>query len=143
MSALAGDESAFALHPRLAADTIAIAALDLSELRLMDDARFPWLILVPRRAGATGLLDLNDGEQATLLHEIRRCANALQRLHAPTRINIAMIGNLVPQLHAHVIARFDGDAAWPKPVWGFGQTRPYRTDERESTLAAIRNSLGG
>lgn len=131
----------FTLHPRLATDTIAVATLPLSELRLMDDVRFPWLILVPRRKDVVGLLDLDDAEQTLLLQEIRRCANVLQQLHAPHRINIALIGNLVPQLHAHVVARFEGDAAWPQPVWGHGQVQRHHADECTARIAAIHGAL--
>lgn len=131
-------ESGFSLHPRLAADTVAVAALPLSELRLMDDARYPWLILVPRRARVCGLLDLGDSDQAQLLAEIRLCAQLLQDQHAPDRINIGLLGNLVPQLHAHVIARFDGDAAWPHPVWGQGEAQPYTPGELDARVAAYR-----
>lgn len=140
--AAAVDETGFALHPRLAADTVAVASLALSELRLMNDARYPWLILVPRRAGLREFADLREHDQPSLLAEIRRCCDLLRTLHAPTRINIAMIGNLVPQLHAHVVARFDDDEAWPRPVWGLGEPRPYPPDELAARVARYRQSPG-
>ncbi|MBS0193410.1 MAG: HIT domain-containing protein [Proteobacteria bacterium] len=139
---LTAHDCSFDLHPRLAADTAAVATLDLCELRLMDDARYPWLILVPRRAGARGLLDLVEADRALLLVEISRCAQMLQDLHTPTRINIALLGNQVSQLHAHVIARFEGDAAWPRPVWGVGTAEPYLPDARAARVAAYRQHLG-
>ena len=135
-------EEGFVLHPRLAADTVAIASLDLSELRLMNDARYPWLILVPRRADVREFIDLDNADQGLLSAEIRRCGELLRSAHAPTRVNIAMIGNLVPQLHAHVVARYDDDEAWPRPVWGLGESRPYPATDLEARIAAYRRILG-
>jgi len=135
-------DPAFALHPRLAADTVAVATLGLSELRLMNDDRYPWLILVPRRADIREFIDLDAADQALLFDEIRRCGELLKAAHAPTRINIAMIGNMVPQLHAHVVARFDHDEAWPRPVWGLGESRPYPPDALAARVAGYRQSLG-
>lgn len=135
-------DPAFALHPRLAADTVAVASLALSELRLMNDARYPWLILVPRRADVRDFIELDAADQALLFAEVRRCGELLKAAHAPTRINIAMIGNMVPQLHAHVVARFDRDEAWPRPVWGLGEPRPYPPDELATRVAGYRQSLG-
>lgn len=133
----------FALDPRLAADTHAIGALPFSELLLMDDARFPWLILVPRIAGARELIDLDEGDQRLLLGEIDRVARVLDELLHPDKLNIAALGNVVPQLHVHVIARFTGDAAWPNPVWGRGERVAYGERERAARIAALRAALGG
>ncbi len=135
------DAAGFALHPRLAADTVALASLALCEVRLMDDARYPWLILVPRKAGVESLLHLTADAQAELLGEVRHCAQVLETEHAPTRLNIAMLGNLVPQLHVHVVARFDGDAAWPAPVWGVGQAQPYAHEALAQQRARYRRAL--
>ncbi len=133
----------FALDPRLAADTHAIGALPFSELLLMDDARFPWLILVPRIAGARELIDLDEGDQRLLLGEIDRVARVLDELLHPDKLNIAALGNVVPQLHVHVIARFTGDAAWPNPVWGRGERVAYGERERAARIAVLRAALGG
>jgi diadenosine tetraphosphate (Ap4A) HIT family hydrolase len=133
----------FALDPRLAADTHAIGALPFSELLLMDDARFPWVILVPRIAGARELIDLDEGDQRLLLGEIDHVARALESLLHPDKLNIAALGNVVPQLHVHVIARFTSDAAWPNPVWGRGERVAYGERERSARIAALRNALGG
>ena len=133
----------FALDPRLAADTHAIGALPFSELLLMDDARFPWVILVPRIAGARELIDLDEGDQRLLLGEIDRVARALESLLHPDKLNIAALGNVVPQLHVHVIARFTGDTAWPNPVWGRGERVAYGQRERAARIAALRTALGG
>lgn len=133
----------FAIDPRLAADTHAIGALPFSELLLMDDARFPWVILVPRIAGARELIDLDEGDQRLLLGEIDRVARALESLLKPDKLNIAALGNVVPQLHVHVIARFTGDAAWPNPVWGRGERIAYGARERTARIALLRTALGG
>ena len=133
----------FAIDPRLAADTHAIGALPFSELLLMDDARFPWVILVPRIAGARELIDLDEGDQRLLLGEIDRVARGLDALLHPDKLNIAALGNVVPQLHVHVIARFTSDAAWPNPVWGRGERVAYGERERAARIAMLRTALGG
>ena len=133
----------FALDPRLAADTHPIGALPFSELLLMDDARFPWVILVPRIAGARELIDLDEGDQRLLLGEIDRVARVLESLLNPDKLNVAALGNVVPQLHVHVIARFADDAAWPSPVWGHGERVLYGERERAARIAALRTALGG
>jgi diadenosine tetraphosphate (Ap4A) HIT family hydrolase len=133
----------FTLDPRLAADTHAIGALPFSELLLMDDARFPWVILVPRIAGARELIDLDEGDQRLLLGEIDRIARALEALLHPDKLNIAALGNVVPQLHVHVIARFTDDAAWPNPVWGRCERAAYGERERVARIAMLRSALGG
>jgi diadenosine tetraphosphate (Ap4A) HIT family hydrolase len=110
----------FELDARLAADTHVVGDLELSRVLLMNDARFAWLILVPRRAGMRDLIDLPLDEQHVLLREIGSCANALRDIEKPDKLNIAALGNVVAQLHVHVIARHEHDAAWPQPVWGAG-----------------------
>ena len=115
----------YALHPRLAADSHPLAALGLSDLQLMDDSNYPWLVLVPRVAGARELLDLAPAQRATLVEEIARVEQLLIDLFRPHKLNVAALGTLVPQLHVHVIARFEHDPAWPAPVWGRVASRPY------------------
>lgn len=131
----------FLLDPRLEADTHAIGELPLSQLLLMDDARFPWLILVPRIAGARELIDLDENDQRSLLTEISLVGRALEALLRPDKLNIAALGNVVPQLHVHVIARFVGDDAWPQPVWGRDDRVVYAESERASRIAALRAAL--
>ena len=133
--------SGFVLDPRLEADTHAIGDLPLSQIRLMDDARFPWLVLVPRIAGARELIDLDDGDQRALLAEINLVCRAIETLWRPDKLNVAALGNVVPQLHVHVIARFIGDAAWPQPIWGRGERVAYAEAERQSRLAELRDAL--
>lgn len=116
----------FELDPRLAADSVFIADGPLSQLRLMDDARFPWLLLVPRVPGAAEWVDLDGAAQRLLLAELNMAARLLREQFAPVdKLNIGALGNLVPQLHLHVVGRRIGDAAWPGPVWGSGARRPY------------------
>ena len=117
--------SDFALHPQLAADTIPVGDLALSSVLLMDDARFPWFILVPRRPGASEITDLSDEDAMTLMREIRIASHVMQCLAPPDKINVAALGNVVPQLHVHVVGRFHSDPAWPGPVWGHGSRAPY------------------
>jgi diadenosine tetraphosphate (Ap4A) HIT family hydrolase len=115
----------FALDPRRAADSIPVGDLSLSAVLLSDDARFPWLILVPRRAGSVEITDLSDGDAVILMQEVRIAARVMLALAKPDKINIAALGNVVPQLHVHVVGRFRSDPAWPAPVWGHGRRTPY------------------
>ncbi len=131
----------FILHPRLLADTAFVADLALSRVLLMNDARYPWLILVPRRGGATELYDLESCDRATLIEEVSRAAQGLKEMSRAAKINVATLGNLVPQLHVHVVARVPGDAAWPGPVWGHGAAVPYVGARREAFLSRLRARL--
>ncbi len=133
----------FPIDERLVADTHVIGELPLSQLLLMDDARFPWLILVPRIAGARELIDLDEADRRTLLDEITQIGRVLEILLRPDKLNIAALGNVVPQLHVHLIARYTTDVAWPKPVWGHaGGRAPYSADERDARIAQLRSALG-
>lgn len=130
--------NAWTLHPQLDADTHPLARWPLCELRLMDDANHPWLILVPRVPGATELVDLDVAAQSALMAEITRASRALQALHRPDKLNVAALGNAVPQLHVHVIARYRHDIAWPRPVWGVANARPYAPDVLADTAARLQ-----
>jgi len=129
------------LHPQLDHDTLMIADLPLSRLLLTSDANYPWLLLVPRRPGAGEIIDLDIADQAQLMSEIDIVSRALKVVTACDKLNIAAIGNVVPQLHVHVVARRRGDPAWPKPVWGAVPTRPYDPGERERLVAALRRHI--
>lgn len=120
----------FELHPRLASDTHRLAELDLCTLLLMNDARYPWCILVPRRAGVREVYELEAADRAQLLHESCALGAAMMRAFAGTKLNVAALGNVVPQLHVHHIVRFEHDAAWPAPVWGQHPSQPYTPAER-------------
>lgn len=132
----------FTLDSRLAADSIVLGDMLLSRVLLMNDARFPWLILVPRRPNLREFLDLAATERAILMEEIAKASSALKDVTQAEKLNVAALGNMVPQLHVHVIARFAGDPAWPNPVWGRGQAKPYEGDAAEKFAAEIGRRLG-
>lgn len=136
------DADTFQLDARLEADTRAVGELGLSRLLLMNDSRFPWLILVPRRAQARELVDLTEADHALLTAEIRQVSQALRELVPTDKLNVAALGNMVPQLHVHVIARTKRDAAWPGPVWGVGRAEPYDAAMAERLTAGLRARLG-
>jgi len=131
----------FVLDPQLASDSHPIAEWELSSLRLMDDSNYPWLILVPRVADARELIDLDAAQQTILLGEINRASRALKRVFRPHKLNIAALGNLVPQLHVHLIARYTDDPAWPAPVWGRRHARPYEPEALVERVQQIRAAL--
>ncbi|MQA66237.1 MAG: HIT domain-containing protein [Alphaproteobacteria bacterium] len=131
----------FRLDPRLAADTLPVGAFALSRVRLMNDAHFPWLVLVPARAGLQELTDLAPADRATLMEEIAAASRALRAVARPDKINVGVLGNIVAQLHVHVVARRRGDAAWPGPVWGAGTPEPYDDDDRARLLDALNAAL--
>lgn len=126
------------LHPRLEADTHPVACWPLCEVRLMDDARYAWLVLVPRVADAVEIVDLPAEVQQQLTVEVARASRALRTVASPHKLNIGALGNVVRQLHVHVLARFEGDAAWPGPVWGHGLAEPYTDEARSARLQALR-----
>lgn len=133
--------AAFALHERLAADTVHISSLPLCELLLMNDARFPWCILVPRVAGVREIIDLASGDANQLFRESLALQRALREVCTPDKLNVAVIGNLVPQLHVHHIARYTGDSEWPAPVWGRGTAQAYEPAMRAQRITALRAAL--
>jgi len=132
----------FALHPQLSHDTTPVGDLALARVLLMNDANYPWLILVPRRAGASEIVDLTDDEQALLMREIAQASRALKAVSACDKLNVAAIGNVVPQLHVHVVARRRDDLAWPKPVWGVAPAKPYEAGARDALMTRLRDALG-
>lgn len=131
----------FALDPRLAADTRPVLDLPLSSLLMMRDGNHPWLILVPRRAGAVEILDLEPADRARLWAEIEAVAEALRAETACDKLNVAALGNVVAQLHVHVIARFRTDPAWPSPVWGKVPAIPLDEARAEALAAGLRARL--
>ena len=130
----------FALHPRLAADTVFVADWPLSRVLLMEDARYPWLVLVPRLAGLVEFTDLAAPDRVRLMEEVARAAEAVRGLPNVAKLNIGALGNLVPQLHVHVVGRNPGDPAWPGPVWGHSD--PVRHDPAglAAKLSLVRSS---
>ena len=131
------------LDPRLAADTVPVADLALCSVRLMDDARFGWLVLVPRQAALVEVTDLPADARALMWQEVGLAGEALRAVFPCDKLNIGALGNIVRQLHVHVVARREGDAAWPGPVWGSGVAEPYTPAERQARVAELAAVLIG
>jgi len=131
----------FDLDPRLQADSVFVADGPLSQVRLMDDARFPWLLLVPRVDGAAEWIDLDGGRQRLLLAEINRLSQWLRAEPGVEKLNIGALGNVVRQLHVHVVGRRAGDAAWPGPVWGSGPAQRHAPEALAALTARWRQRL--
>lgn len=134
---------AFTLHERLAADTLLVADLPLCRVLLMNDRRFPWLILVPRREGLRDFDDVAAAEKAKFHAEIDLASDVLREAAKAHKMNVAALGNMVPQLHVHVIARFPEDAAWPAPVWGVGTAEPYSEEDGRALAKRLAQALVG
>ena len=132
----------FSLDYRLETDTLHLGDLLLSRVRLMNDARFPWLILVPRKPDLREFTDLAAPERAMLMEEIAAASTALQDATGAQKLNVGALGNRVPQLHVHVVARFEADSAWPAPVWGNGRGEPYADAAAQALAAEITARMG-
>jgi diadenosine tetraphosphate (Ap4A) HIT family hydrolase len=130
----------FDLHPRLAADTAFVADWAVSRVLLMNDARYRWIVLVPRMADAVELHDLAQPDRAVLLEEVVKTSERLKRLAGAAKINVGALGNMVPQLHVHVVARSPGDPAWPGPVWGHSPAVPYDAATRDAFIQEFVNA---
>ncbi len=133
----------FRLHEKLAADCILAGRLPVSQLLLLNDARFPWFILVPERAGVSEIFQLDESDQRQLWKESALLSAGLMRDFGADKINIGALGNLVPQLHVHHVARFCTDACWPGPVWGCGESVPCEDADIRARLAAAQNWFHG
>lgn len=131
-------ETGFQLDARLACDTVFVADWQLCRVLLMDDARFPWLVLVPRRPVLVEIDDLDEDGRNRLMHEIRRAMQTLRGVIECDKLNVGALGNIVRQLHVHVVARRMQDAAWPGPVWGHGAAHHYLPEARDKLLAVLR-----
>lgn len=129
----------FTLDPRIESDSVFICDLELCHVRLHKNAAFPWIMLMPRRAGMVEIFDLSADDRAVLWAELERAAAVMTKIYGPKKLNIANLGNVTPQLHIHVIARFDTDGAWPGPVWNSGVTTTY--DHVDATVQKIRNGF--
>jgi len=127
----------FNLHQRLAADTLSLGRSRLCELRLMNDSAWPWVVLVPMRAGIREIYQLEEADQQRLLWESSELSRGMMEVFAGDKMNVAALGNMVPQLHLHHIVRFEGDPAWPAPVWGKQAPVPYDN----ATLARVGELL--
>ena len=133
--------SEFELDGRIARDSDLIATLDLCQLRIQNDSRWPWLVMVPQRADMTEIFELSEADQALLSAEVNHVAAALKAITGATKINVGALGNIVRQLHVHVIARFEGDANWPGPIWGYGSAEPYDSDKRQALVNILMEKL--
>jgi len=133
--------SGFVLDARLDADTRLVESLALCDVRLMNDARFPWLVLVPRQPGLVEITDLSADEQATLWQEVNHAGAALREVVPCDKLNLGALGNIVRQLHVHIVARCEGDAAWPGPVWSSGHAQAYAEGSLSARLDALRQAL--
>jgi diadenosine tetraphosphate (Ap4A) HIT family hydrolase len=131
----------FTLDDRLAHDTFVIGDLPLCRVLLMNDARWPWLILVPKREGLVELIDLELMDQTQLMDEAGRASRFLKTHARADKINVGALGNVVRQLHLHVVARGVGDPAWPRPVWAHGAATPYEDTAAHALIAAARDGL--
>jgi diadenosine tetraphosphate (Ap4A) HIT family hydrolase len=135
------DPYAFKLDPQLEQDTVLVADWHLCHVRLMNDSRYPWVILIPKVEGVSEIHELADEQQQLLLGESVRLSKALEQLFAPHKLNVAALGNMVRQLHIHHIVRFEDDASFPRPVWGIGEAMPYEEDALNETVNGLRIAL--
>lgn len=132
----------FQLHERLEADTILVADLALCKVLLMNDSQYPWLILVPRENDTVEITDLSHKNRQILMEEICQISDVLESTFHPDKVNVAALGNIVPQLHVHVVARFKGDVAWPGPIWGKVPPKPYGEKELAGILDKLKVGMG-
>lgn len=132
----------FSLDPQLQGDTLTLGDFPLCQLLLSNDRQYPWLILVPRRKAVSEVFELSDADQQQLWHEVTELGRRVGQAFAAHKVNIAALGNVVRQLHVHVIARYEDDAAWPAPVWGKLPPAPYDAGEVEAVIDRLRPLLG-
>lgn len=138
---MAEESGSFELHPQLAKDCVEVGDFELCRLLLMNDSNYPWFLLVPRRQGLREVFELEDEDVTRLATESARLGRALLGHFAGDKLNVAALGNQVPQLHLHHIVRYRGDPAWPRPVWGVVPAVPYRGSELDNRLAEVRELL--
>ena len=133
----------FDLNPRLEGDSYPVMDLGLCAVRLMKDASYPWVLMVPRKSDLIEIIDLDTHDRIRLMEEIAAVSEALKKVTNCEKLNVAALGNQVPQLHVHVIARFRDDAAWPGPVWGVVPPEPYDKDRADQLISALKSALTG
>ncbi len=131
----------FDLNPRLEGDSYPVMDLELCAVRLMKDANYPWVLLIPRRSDMIEVIDLEPDDRARLMDEICAVSEALKKSTDCEKLNVGALGNQVSQLHVHVIARFRSDAAWPGPVWGVVPPLSYDTDKAEQLINDLRCAM--
>ena len=133
----------FTLNQKLKEDTVEIVQLELSLALLMKDSSFPWLILVPVRESIREIHELTGKDRSILIEEISLSSQVIKRLYSPDKINVGALGNIIPQLHIHVIGRFKTDRAWPGPVWGTGPAKSYSEEELKIVCAKLHKAFTG
>lgn len=133
--------SPFQLHPRLQQDCFSVGQFTLSRILMMNDNQYPWFILVPQRKGIKEIYELSQSDRQLLMDESCLLAKKMVELYRPDKLNIAAIGNLVPQLHVHHVARYQTDIAWPGPIWGKFPGSSYAGQTAELQIARLRESL--
>lgn len=131
------------LDPRLEADTLPVAELPLCQVRLMNDSRFAWLVLIPRRPGVSEVFELSSVDQTQLWKEATALGRAMKECLGGDKLNLATLGNVVAQLHLHVIVRKHDDDAWPAPVWGHGRAQPYDADGQAAMRDLVQAQIDG
>jgi diadenosine tetraphosphate (Ap4A) HIT family hydrolase len=131
----------FTLHPQLQADSFLVGNLALSQLLMMNDNQYPWFVLVPRRHDVSEIYQLDTEDRSLLMAESCMLAEALQNIYSPDKLNIAAIGNLVPQLHIHHVVRYRTDKAWPAPIWGQYPPVAMTAEQAESLMSEIKMSM--
>ncbi len=134
-------EPTFILHPQLESDSTFITDLSLCSVRLINDSNYPWVVLVPRREGAIEVYKLDQADQQQLTLESEALCKAMEALFKPDKMNVAALGNMVPQLHIHHIARFKTDSAWPAPIWGVTHSTPYDQEAMQQRIKSIKDKL--
>jgi len=138
---MTASDANWSLHSQLQQDTVDIGDLPLSRVLVIKDAHYPWLLLVPRRADVSEIIDLGEVEQAQLMTEISRVGRVLKEITKCDKLNVAALGNMVPQLHIHIIARRSSDVAWPRPVWGVMPPLPQDAEELQNFISALRRKI--
>jgi diadenosine tetraphosphate (Ap4A) HIT family hydrolase len=129
------------LDPRIESDSTFIVNLDLCEVRLNHNAAFPWILLIPKEKGISEIIDLAPSNQPLLMSEIVLASQVMQRLFQPTKLNIASLGNIVPQLHVHIVGRYDTDKAWPHPIWNSGINIAYDPHAKRARIAQLKDGF--
>ncbi len=132
--------TSFDLNPRLEGDSLPVLDLSLCAVRLMKDANYPWLLLMPRKPDLVEIIDLTELDQQQLMREIALTSQVLRDVTECEKLNVGALGNQVPQLHVHIIARFRADAAWPGPIWGVVPPRPYEDDADKHLIDRLRTA---
>jgi diadenosine tetraphosphate (Ap4A) HIT family hydrolase len=131
----------FVLHPQLEKDSKLVTELLLCSVRLINDVNYPWLILVPRVANISDVIDLSDAQQQTLWQESAIVSRALKHLFTPDKLNVAALGNMVSQLHLHHVVRYKNDASWPKPIWGQVLAKAYPDQQLAEQVKLIKTEI--